>query len=251
MSGLYYIENKVNGKRYVGQSINVRRRLLRHKCDLRGNKHINKHLQNAWNKYGEDNFKFQVIKKCDSEALLEEEMKYIKKYGTFGGGYNLTPGGESGSVSFLGKKHTLESREKMRIAKIGKKLPKTTIKAMKESAKGFDGPHTEESKRKMSLVKKDRRLKPETIEKIARARKGTVHTEETKKKISEAHKGKEMGEETKTRISQSKRMKFTEEQEKEIKQRINKGESYRSIAKDFDCSHVTIIRRFAPKTKGE
>lgn len=251
MSGLYYIENKVNGKRYVGQSVNTRRRLMRHKYDLRADKHINRYLQNAWNKYGEDNFEFKVIEKCEPEVLVEKEVEYIKKYEAFGVGYNLTPGGESGSVSFLGKRHTLETREKMHIAKIGKKLPKSTIKAMKESAKGFSGPHTEESKRKMSLAKKGRRLKPETIEKIARARKGTTHTEKTKRKMSEAHKGKKLSEETKTRISQSKRMKFTEEQEKEIKQRINEGESYRSIAKDFNCSHMTISRWFAPKTKGE
>lgn len=51
--GIYQIKNKINGKVYIGQSINIEKRLKRHLNDLRKLKHRNQHLQNAFNKYGE------------------------------------------------------------------------------------------------------------------------------------------------------------------------------------------------------
>ena len=60
MIGIYKIENKVNGKIYVGQSIDIDTRWYNHRNELNGNRHYNEHLQNAWNKYGEDNFSIQI-----------------------------------------------------------------------------------------------------------------------------------------------------------------------------------------------
>jgi group I intron endonuclease len=59
--GIYTITNLLDGRYYVGSSLDLTKRLTSHKTKLKNNKHINKYLQNAWNKYGEANFKFEVV----------------------------------------------------------------------------------------------------------------------------------------------------------------------------------------------
>lgn len=76
-SGIYCIINVKNNKRYVGSSINIRRRLWCHRACLRHNNHENPYLQNAWNKYKEEGFDFYIIEACDSDKLLEREQYYI------------------------------------------------------------------------------------------------------------------------------------------------------------------------------
>ena len=78
--GIYEIYNKINCKRYIGQSINVRTRLLKHRNFLNKNKHQNNHLQNSWNKHGEDNFEFRVLEYCIIEDLDKKEDFYIYKF---------------------------------------------------------------------------------------------------------------------------------------------------------------------------
>mgnify|MGYP000886959842 CR=1 FL=1 len=67
--GVYQIVNKLNGHKYIGSSINIWTRWGRHLSDLRKNKHDNNYLQNAWNKYGEDNFEFGVLLFCDAAVF--------------------------------------------------------------------------------------------------------------------------------------------------------------------------------------
>ena len=80
ISGVYIITNSINGRRYIGSSNNIRKRLWKHRSLLRHNKHENPHLQNAWNKYGEDNFVYSILEECDVSILLEREQYYIDKY---------------------------------------------------------------------------------------------------------------------------------------------------------------------------
>lgn len=97
MKGIYKITNTINNKVYIGQTIDIDCRWKRHKNLLNNNKHINTHLQNSWNKYGEDNFKFEVIKECENNNELNKfERYYIEKYKSNNQkyGYNLTNGGE-------------------------------------------------------------------------------------------------------------------------------------------------------------
>ena len=76
-SGIYKIENKVNGKVYIGSSNSIRRRWQKHKALLRHGKHQNSHLQAAWDKYGEDNFSFSVIELCPIDQLISREQYFI------------------------------------------------------------------------------------------------------------------------------------------------------------------------------
>ena len=90
ISGIYTITNIKNGKLYVGSSKNIYRRWKDHKNMLRRNEHHSQHLQAAWNKYGKDNFIFEVIEKCKEEDLLIREQYYIDLYCSFDSyfGYN-------------------------------------------------------------------------------------------------------------------------------------------------------------------
>ena len=76
-SGIYKIENKVNGKVYIGSSNSIKRRWQKHKALLRHGKHQNSHLQAAWDKYGEDNFSFSVIELCPIDQLISREQYFI------------------------------------------------------------------------------------------------------------------------------------------------------------------------------
>ena len=81
--GIYGIKNKVNNKIYVGKTMmNFGDRWDCHKSQLRGGYHDNPHLQNSWNKYGEDNFEIIVIHNCDTNEDVDQvnllEIEYIK-----------------------------------------------------------------------------------------------------------------------------------------------------------------------------
>jgi group I intron endonuclease len=78
-SGIYKITNIVNGNLYIGSAYNIQSRFGVHKSTLNNNKHRNKHLQNAWNKYGEKNFSFKVLVYCKIEQLTKLEQSYMDK----------------------------------------------------------------------------------------------------------------------------------------------------------------------------
>lgn len=76
-TGIYAIRNEVNGKMYIGSAIDISRRLATHFYRLRTNKHPSKHLQAAFNKYGEDAFERSTLEECAPEKLLEREQHWI------------------------------------------------------------------------------------------------------------------------------------------------------------------------------
>lgn len=93
--GIYCIENVVNNKKYIGLSLDIYKRWQDHKYELRNNIHINSYLQRSWNKHGEGNFKFYILKKSKEEYLDSFEKEYIKMFKSNNEefGYNLTNGG--------------------------------------------------------------------------------------------------------------------------------------------------------------
>lgn len=87
---IYQIRNKVNGKLYIGSSINPKRRWKEHKRTLKIKKSPSSILQKAWNKYGEVNFEFEILEyvKDDLDMIWVEE-EYIILFDTINNGYNI------------------------------------------------------------------------------------------------------------------------------------------------------------------
>ena len=135
--GVYRIVNNINCKLYIGSSIHVNKRLYEHKSTLKSNSHHNSHLQRAWNKYGEENFSFEILETIDGDidTLRKREQYWIDYYKSYdlNAGYNISHSavGNSGhEISeetkekirnktsgvlnhFYGKSHTEETRKKM------------------------------------------------------------------------------------------------------------------------------------------
>ncbi len=142
VSGIYAIENKINGKKYIGASKNILRRWLEHKSELNLGIHHNDYFQKSWRKYGQDGFYFYIIDRCSEDELEEFEKYYIKKLKTRDDkfGYNLSDGGSINkniiisdevrakiSESKLGKFHTQEHKDKVSSSNIKSKLKNKNI----------------------------------------------------------------------------------------------------------------------------
>lgn len=156
---IYKAVNKINGKMYIGQTINkLQRRLRNHlNCEKTA-------FSNALKKYGLSSFNLLIIENCNSrEELNEREMYWIKYYDCISPkGYNLTSGGNGPVISE-------ETKKKIGLANTGRK-------------------HSEETKKEFSRTRKGIRLSREHKEKIREARKYQIITESKKLQMSESAK---------------------------------------------------------------
>lgn len=118
MIGIYIIKNLINGKTYVGSSTNIEQRWRDHIYCLKNNRHANIHLQNDYNLFGIDVFKFDILKICPTETnntkdwLYKNEKYFIHQYEKQGISYNITytdnsqlPRGESKKRRLKARKH--------------------------------------------------------------------------------------------------------------------------------------------------
>lgn len=103
--GIYQIVNKVNGKRYVGSSVDIERRWIGHRSQLNSGTHHSPPLQRAWNKYGSDAMDFVIIEECDKFSLIDREQ------------FHIDVASEYNVMRFAGRntgyKHTEQSKLKM------------------------------------------------------------------------------------------------------------------------------------------
>ncbi len=155
---IYKATNKINGKIYIGQTT--------YPLDIRIKEHIKStrrrksryYFHKAIKKYGEENFKWEIIAKCNSlKELNQSEIDMIKKYKTFECGYNLTIGGEGKS----GYKHTDETKKKISESLKGEKNffygkhhTQETIQKISEAQKGKKGFNYGKYGQKSSIAKK-------------------------------------------------------------------------------------------------
>ena len=113
-TGVYKIRNVINNKFYIGSTTGLlKSRCVTHRSKLRHKKHKNPHLQNAWNKYGENNFEFSLIENCGINEIFNREQYYID---TLKPEYNILQ--NAGTV--LGYKHTQKTKEKISKLQTGK-----------------------------------------------------------------------------------------------------------------------------------
>lgn len=165
--GIYKIENLVNGKIYIGKSVNIYRRWKKHKTLLNTRSHYNKHLRCAWDIYGEDNFEFSIIEQCaqDNDILSIKEKYYIELYSSNNSdfGYNMTNGGDG----TFGLKWSDEQR-------------KATSERMSGNKNPYYGTKKSESFKRQVSAKLKGRVSPML---------NKHHSEDTKQRISIALKG--------------------------------------------------------------
>jgi group I intron endonuclease len=91
---IYLIENKVNGNKYVGQTVMpLNKRWLAH---IQESKTFSERpLYRAINKYGLDNFNIKVLEETTEDKLSDREIYWIEHFNSYNRGYNATTGGES------------------------------------------------------------------------------------------------------------------------------------------------------------
>ncbi len=193
VSGIYVILNTKNGKIYIGQAQDFATRWYMHRAALKNNRHNNRHLQAAWNKYGAKAFKFQRLEHCPTEQLDEREQHYLNVYMAKGICYNVA---KDVKAAMRGRRHSEETREK--ISKSSKSPTPETRKKMSEAKRTI----SEESRRRMSAPNKGKIVSEETRRKMSEAHKGHTVSEESRRRMSEGHTGKCVTPETRQRMSE-------------------------------------------------
>lgn len=195
--GVYSITNKINNKRYIGISCYIETRWHRHKWALNNDRHENIKLLNAWRKYGEDNFIFEIIEEInDIDDLSEREKYYISSYDSFKNGYNRSLGGD-GTIGFVADEERLKvMSEKMKGNKysLGKKRSKETIEKLSKSLKRVKNQdrYKDIARENLKRLWKDTNFR----EKVIALNKGNKYalgrklSEEQKSILSQKHSGK-------------------------------------------------------------
>lgn len=168
-AGIYMLVNKVTGKRYVGSSRNCARRKSEHISKLCRGAHINKKLQAAWNKYGEDAFEFVVAFSVLNVDQIETiEQQFLDEMQAVATGYNLAPvaGNTAGwkappetrkRMSDAAKKRDNSLQvARMREAVTGRKRPKSEIDKIWETRRANAKPLTDEARERMAKSARNR-----------------------------------------------------------------------------------------------
>ena len=116
---IYKITNKINGKSYIGQTIqNVKERFYQHCATKCSQAVLNMVIHKAITKYGKSNFTIEVIEEVESANLNDRERYWIRYYNSYNNGYNSTEGGQDGIKLFK----NLDTESIVREYKSGKSL---------------------------------------------------------------------------------------------------------------------------------
>lgn len=163
---IYKITNALNGKMYIGQTVNPIRRFAEHASRDYEKHKSRSRIGRAIKKYGKENFEFQILCWCPDKTYADAvEIKLINAYDTRGIGYNICAGGKgTGSGEDhpkFGVKDSKETRRKKTIARLGEKNPNY-----------------------------GRKFSAEVRARMGASKKGRVITREWRAKIGAANKGK-------------------------------------------------------------
>lgn len=160
MVGIYKITNLINGDSYIGRSVNIKRRFMEHKAPKNGG---GKTIHAAIQKYGLENFSFEVLEECPEEMLDEREVYYIGKLKPK---YNIASGGRGPT----GMRHTDKTKRLLRQkakTEWDNKSEEEKERIIQENLKGPRIGHavTEETREKLRQKSKGKKQSRETVEK--------------------------------------------------------------------------------------
>ena len=211
MQGIYKITNQINQKSYIGKSKNIEERWKQHLRPSSWQNEPNKPLYRAFKKYGIDNFTFSVIEIIDDyNKSDQQEQFWIKKFNTYQNGYNATKGGDGGiTVPDPRKKYgKLTTNE---VIYLRKRYLECRYPASLIYDKEFKHKITKRGFQAIWLGDNAKEIMPE------------VFTEENKKRqtqLSREYEG-------------VLRRRVSLEEKKQIKQRIQNGETVSQVWKDY------------------
>jgi len=265
-SGIYTITNLVDGKILVGYSKNLKNRNWRHFNQLKNDKHHNNHLQYAVNKYGIENFIFEILEEYEPEFLPSMENWWVNMLNTNDRnfGYNLRPTSPNGHFIMsentklkmkmssigvgVGRKHTEESKKKMSLSRKGKpsinKGKSCSEETRKKISEAQIGKKLSESTiEKFRIAATGKKQTKETIEKRKKTRGVFKLSQETKDKISNKNKGRKCSEETKQKMSKSKKGISTGFGRKQKPESIEKFKNTMALKKQEKIKNGEIVEK--------
>jgi group I intron endonuclease len=209
---VYQITNTANGRMYVGSTVNLKKRWSSHRRELRKNGHVNGRLQNAYNKYGAECFRFSIVELVsDTAKLLEREQFWIDNHKSSDKniGYNIA---HFAGPSMAGRKHTPQARRRMSAAGLGKAKSPEFRRQISEARMGHEV--SAETREKISAANLGRRHSEEARQNMSRSKIGKKHsastiekmrahkiTNETRAKMAEALRGKPKTAEHRAKLS--------------------------------------------------
>ncbi len=250
-SGIYSITHKKSGKRYIGSAVNIEKRWSVHRCHLRKGTHHSRHLQSAWNKYGESAFAFEVVATCEKDELTAQEQFWIDAFQTANRkhGYNVSP--TAGNCT--GVEISESSRQKMadKWNDPEFRAKKSAINRESQNRPEVRAKHSERAKQSWSI--------PGRKESVAAKTKARMNTPETKAKYAERFSRPEVkaaiGAKSRAawqdsnirqklivgrRGEKNNRSRLTEADILDIRVRLERGEKQADIANLYGVAQTTI-----------
>ena len=197
MIGIYTITNLIDGKFYVGYSKNIYKRINKHRCILKLNKHENQHLQNAYNLDGVENFKFELLVECEYKHLASEEHYWATLLNVHDNnfGYNISPTNPNNIQQF-----SKETRLKLSKASTGNKralgVEKSELNILKRNISSLKNENSNGSSKYKGVIfsKRDKCWKAQFTVNGKNIHLGYFKTEEDAKKIADEFRLKKLNE---------------------------------------------------------
>jgi group I intron endonuclease len=236
--GIYCLTHRASGKRYVGQAVDIERRLKSHRFTKSG--HASAICAAVW-KYGWDAFEISVLQECERVDLNAAEVRWIAELGSVAPtGYNLTSGGNQ---LF---KVSEETRAKISAAQVGRKwsdakraahsLALSRPEVIERIALAAKAAMTPERRRKIS--EQNKLMSQETKDKIAVAARNI--SDETRRKMSEAAKNRA----PETREAQRKAMRNASQETREKMAAAKRGR----VLSAETCAKLSAAKKGKPRS---